>query len=149
MVASSLVRRRWRRRGAAPRPPGPARIPRAATWAPKAPIVNAFGAQAATRPRSVLSCPHILGSIQDGRRSSTPRELCRSPSMPEPRRSRQTPEPSAHATRPKRGAGLAPPAALERDALEHVRDRLARVDRRLERLEDVLPADHDHRIDAV
>ena len=30
-----------------------------------------------------------------------------------------------------------------------LRDRLAGVDRRLERLEDVLPADHDHRVDAV
>jgi hypothetical protein len=40
------------------------------------------------------------------------------------------------------------PAALERDALEHVGRRLARVDGGLERLEDVLPADHDHRVDA-
>ena len=38
---------------------------------------------------------------------------------------------------------------LDRDALEHVGDRLARVDGGLERLEDVLPADHDHRVDAV
>ena len=30
-----------------------------------------------------------------------------------------------------------------------MRDRLAGVDRRLERLEDVLPADHDHRVDAA
>jgi len=30
-----------------------------------------------------------------------------------------------------------------------VRDRLARVDSGLERLEDVLPADHDHRVDAA
>ena len=43
----------------------------------------------------------------------------------------------------------APCALLEGDALEHVRDALASVDRLLERLEDVLPADHDHRVDAV
>ena len=40
-------------------------------------------------------------------------------------------------------------ALLERDPLEDVRDPLAGVDRLLERLEDVLPADHDHRVDAV
>ena len=40
-------------------------------------------------------------------------------------------------------------AALDRDALEHVRHRLARVDRCLERVEDVLPADQHHRVDAV
>jgi hypothetical protein len=38
---------------------------------------------------------------------------------------------------------------LESDALEDVRDSLACVDGGLERLEDVLPADDDHRIDAV
>jgi hypothetical protein len=36
---------------------------------------------------------------------------------------------------------------LEDHALEHVRDGLARVDRGLERLEDVLPADRDRRVD--
>ena len=40
------------------------------------------------------------------------------------------------------------PAPLERDPLEHVRDRLTRVHGGLQRLEDVLPADHDHRVDA-
>ena len=38
-------------------------------------------------------------------------------------------------------------AALELDALEHVRHRFARVDRLLERLEDVLPADDEDGID--
>jgi DNA-binding winged helix-turn-helix (wHTH) protein len=47
-------------------------------------------------------------------------------------------------------AELAHPSTLfERDALEHMCDRLARIDGRLERLEDVLPANHDHRIDAA
>src|SRR5262249_29151416 len=41
------------------------------------------------------------------------------------------------------------PAPFERDALEHVRNGLAGVDGCLERLEDVLPADHDHRVDAT
>src|SRR3954447_5515744 len=54
-AARSALRLRSRRRGAAPRPPGPARIRRAATWAPKAPIVNAFGAQ--EPPGLRLSCP--------------------------------------------------------------------------------------------
>src|SRR3954454_15259690 len=40
-------------------------------------------------------------------------------------------------------------AVLDHDALEGVRDGLARVDRGLEALVDVLPAQHDHRIDAV
>src|SRR3954454_7139409 len=147
MVASSLVRRRWRRCGllsagekvnrlravcpalqgnrphraghmlktgsvetgsglSLPHPSTRGGAQRAApavapTWAPKAPIVNAFGTQAATRPTSVLSCPHILGSIQDGRRSSTPRDLCLLPRCPNHAGSRQTPELSAHATRPK------------------------------------------------
>src|SRR3954451_5435626 len=43
---------------------------------------------------------------------------------------------------------LTPPPALEPYPLDDVRHGLARVDRRLERLEDVLPADHHHRIDA-
>src|SRR4051794_12639757 len=43
-------------------------------------------------------------------------------------------------------ARSAPP---ERDALEEGRDALACVDRSLERLEDVLPADDDHWVDAV
>src|SRR3954452_9031041 len=38
-------------------------------------------------------------------------------------------------------------AALHADALEHVGDVLTGVDGGLERLEDVLPADHDHRVD--
>src|SRR3954451_2386217 len=38
---------------------------------------------------------------------------------------------------------------LDHDALERVRHVLAGVDRLFEALEDVLPADHDHRIDAV
>src|SRR3954447_4382893 len=38
---------------------------------------------------------------------------------------------------------------LDDDALEDVGDALRRVDRRLEPLEDVLPADHDHRVDAA
>src|SRR3954453_13632625 len=44
-----------------------------------------------------------------------------------------------------------PPASrvLDDDALEDVRDRLAGVDRVLEPLVDVLPADHDHRVDPV
>ena len=50
---------------------------------------------------------------------------------------------------PRASARRARRALLERDALEHVRDRLARVDGGLERLEDVLPADHDHRVDAA
>ena len=37
---------------------------------------------------------------------------------------------------------------FQADALEHVRDLLARVDARLQRLEHVLPPDHDHRVDA-
>src|SRR3954447_20699372 len=37
---------------------------------------------------------------------------------------------------------------LDDDALEDVRDLLGGVDRVLEPLEDVLPADHDHRVDA-
>ena len=40
-------------------------------------------------------------------------------------------------------------ARLDRDPLEHVGDRLARVDGGLERVEDVLPADQHHRVDAV
>src|SRR4051795_13780034 len=40
-------------------------------------------------------------------------------------------------------------AVLDDDALEHVRYPLAGVDRLLEPLEQVLPADHDHRIDAA
>ena len=36
---------------------------------------------------------------------------------------------------------------LDDDALEDVRDALRRVDRLLEPVEDVLPADHDHRVD--
>ena len=44
---------------------------------------------------------------------------------------------------------LAPVGALEADALEHVGHGLAGVDGRLERLEDVLPADDHHRVDAV
>ncbi len=44
----------------------------------------------------------------------------------------------------------APPATLlQRDPLEHVSDGLTCVDGGLERLEDVLPADHDHRVDAA
>src|ERR1700761_1416996 len=42
---------------------------------------------------------------------------------------------------------LASATLFQRDSLEHVCDRLACVDGRLERLEDVLPADHDHRVD--
>src|SRR5438309_2388729 len=38
---------------------------------------------------------------------------------------------------------------LDDDALEDVRDPLGRVDRVLEALVDVLPADHDHRVDPV
>src|SRR4051794_14904499 len=38
---------------------------------------------------------------------------------------------------------------LDDDALEDVRDRLGGVDRVLEPLVDVLPADHDHRVDAA
>src|SRR6185369_13584727 len=38
---------------------------------------------------------------------------------------------------------------LDDDALEHVRHVLARIDRLLEALVDVLPADHDHGVDAV
>ena len=38
--------------------------------------------------------------------------------------------------------------ALEGDPLEHVGDGLARVDGRLQRVEDVLPADDHHRVDA-
>src|SRR4051794_39790563 len=38
---------------------------------------------------------------------------------------------------------------LDDDALEDVGDRLGRVDRALEALVDVLPADHDHRVDAT
>jgi DNA-binding winged helix-turn-helix (wHTH) protein len=41
-----------------------------------------------------------------------------------------------------------PAAPLEGDALEHVRDGLAGVDGGLQRAEDVLPANHDHRVDA-
>src|SRR4029077_15192979 len=40
-------------------------------------------------------------------------------------------------------------ATLERDPLEHVRDRLARVHGGLQRLEYVLPANHHHRVDAA
>src|SRR3954447_18994873 len=40
-------------------------------------------------------------------------------------------------------------AVLDHDALEGVRDGLARVDRRLEALVDVFPAQHDHGIDAI
>jgi hypothetical protein len=39
-------------------------------------------------------------------------------------------------------------SALERDAFHHVRDCLARVDCLLERFVDVLPSDHEHRVDA-
>jgi hypothetical protein len=35
------------------------------------------------------------------------------------------------------------------DALKHVRDALAAVDRLLETVEDVLPSDHDHRVDSL
>jgi len=38
---------------------------------------------------------------------------------------------------------------LDDDALEDVGDRLGRIDRALEALVDVLPADHDHRVDAA
>ena len=57
--------------------------------------------------------------------------------------------PRQHRLTRRPGSAPAPAALLERDPLEHVRDGLARVDRRLERLEDVLPADHDHRVDAA
>ena len=40
-------------------------------------------------------------------------------------------------------------SALDRDPLEDVRDRLACVDGAFERVEDVLPADQHHRVDAV
>src|SRR3954454_15252762 len=55
--------------------------------------------------------------------------------------------PVGSASAPSRGSGRLA-AALHADALQHVRDVLAGVDGRFERLEDVLPADHDHRIDA-
>src|SRR4051812_13372203 len=42
-----------------------------------------------------------------------------------------------------------PSRVLDHDVLEDVRHGLRRVDRRLEAVVDVLPADHDHRVDAV
>ena len=39
--------------------------------------------------------------------------------------------------------------ALDRDPAQHVRDAVAGVDALLDALEDVLPADHDHRVDAA
>src|SRR3954470_23011131 len=54
----------------------------------------------------------------------------------------------AGATRQLRRARGRSARPLQLDALEHVRDVLAGVDRRLEGLEDVLPADDDHRVDA-
>src|SRR4051794_25399383 len=47
------------------------------------------------------------------------------------------------------GVRRRPLGVLDRDPLDDVRDRLGRVDPRLEALVDVLPADHDHRVDAV
>src|SRR3954465_875229 len=44
---------------------------------------------------------------------------------------------------------LTPSAVLDDDALERVRHMLAGVDGLFEALEDVLPADHDHRVDPV
>jgi len=40
-------------------------------------------------------------------------------------------------------------SVLDDDPFEDVRDALRCVDRRLEPLVDVLPADHDHRVDAA
>ena len=84
-----------------------------------------------------------LGVVRDFRRQS----LLQSPSVMPP------PEISFPFGRARRCAPFAypnsAPPALERDPLEHVRDRLARIDGGLERLEDVLPADHDHRVDAA
>src|SRR5882762_1027473 len=45
--------------------------------------------------------------------------------------------------------GSAALGVLDDDALEDVGDRFARVDRLLETLEDVLPADHHHRVDSA
>ena len=47
-------------------------------------------------------------------------------------------------TRPDAASGV-----LDDDAFDDVGGRLGRVDRALEPEEDVLPADHDHRVDAV
>src|SRR3954467_5463272 len=48
-----------------------------------------------------------------------------------------------------RSLSTAASGVLDDDALEDVGDRLGRVDRALEALVDVLPADHDHRVDAA
>src|SRR3954471_20906157 len=48
-----------------------------------------------------------------------------------------------------RSLSTAASGVLDDDALEDVGDRLGRVDRALEALVDVLPADHDHRVDAT
>src|SRR6185437_16610376 len=58
------------------------------------------------------------------------------------RRGPTDPSYSARSDRPAGTCSAAAPALLEGDPLEHVRDRLARIHGRLERLEDVLPADH-------
>ncbi len=49
----------------------------------------------------------------------------------------------------RRPSDRARSAAAQADPLEHVGDRLAGVDGRLQRLEDVAPADHDHRVGAA
>src|SRR4051794_21724077 len=56
---------------------------------------------------------------------------------------------SAVATTMYRTMSLSTSGVLDDDALEDVRRVLGGVDRGLEALEDVLPADDDHRVDAV
>ena len=131
----------------------------------RAPRRRAGGSPAAAcgRSRSAPGRPRSAGS----RRAGSSRSPASAPLPPGPRRrevARAAPGGEAGtAARRVRGGGLAragSPAArrpceeaatgaLEGDALEHVGRRLARVDGGLERLEDVLPADHDHRVDAV
>src|SRR4051812_682096 len=56
---------------------------------------------------------------------------------------------SAAPTTMTRIRSLCTSGVLDHDALEDVGDRLGRVDRALEALVDVLPSDHDHRVDAA
>ena len=97
-------------------------------------------------PQAEHADRHRTGGRQDHRRAGA-RQREQRPIAPRalPRVRQDAHAPPRYRPGPSRRSG----APAQADALEHVGDVLARVDARLERLEDVLPADHDHRVDAV